>query len=779
MTKTNATDFDHLRRRWVDYLVGNNHDIESPAVQAVISSLDFIADERTSYQPELSFNPVYCAPHYTIHALAKAYKTPGSKYYGDPQTRTFIFNELERFYQDTYNLDTSFDNWWAVEVGQPKQILDILILLYDELEDREALITKHTDVILHFQSAYAKAARGGIETGANLAWKCRVLFLTGILRKEQQWLDWVNEQIPTMLRYSHELPTNSLGTTYDDGFYPDGSFIQHYAFSYTGGYGKNLITTLGGLFYAFMDTGAMSIPEKNMAFLWKMIFAAYEPLIYRGRFFDIARGREPSRYFHQDYMAGRHTIRGLCYLAAVMPPALKKRAYAMIKEWLLADTDRFALLRDEDGRAEHFVYGSIVPILREILADTTPSRGPLVLHKTFGVSANVVHLTEEFGLALKMYSPSIACYEYLSGEGRKFWHMSDGVTYLYTADINGYNQDFYATVDMQRLPGTTVDRSPMRTQDEYYSWYISEARNVYAFAGGTDMDERNGIAGMQYRGQGLGKVRDLEVKKSWFMFGNEILCMGSGITSSTGHPIETIVENRRLLSLAENSLTINDGKTIQCQQVGSKQVQPTTLHLSGNKGSLSDIGYYFPAGGEVHILCEHRIGTWNCTEVIPEHRKENDFATIYFPHGDKPRDAGYAYVLLPGITASETWKYAQQPSIEIVENTPEAHAAKHLHQNIIGVNFWNCAPYISADISSSGQCSVMMRQMGTQLEIALSDPTKSESEVVLSFPVDVVSVSSCDDQIRIENLSPLTIRFDSRNTHRGTVCLRAIAIPNQ
>ena len=118
---------------------------------------------------------------------------------------------------------------------------------------------------------------------------------------------------------------------------------------------------------------------------------------------------------------------------------------------------------------------------------------------------------------------------------------------LYTGSGDAYNGDFYATVDMQRLPGTTIERSANRAADPYFNWYLPEARNTYAFAGGATLGKA-GIAGMQYRGQGNGKERTLEVKKSWFMFDKEVVCLGSGISTTTDNQVETIVLNDRLLS---------------------------------------------------------------------------------------------------------------------------------------------------------------------------------------------------------------------------------------
>ena len=81
---------------------------------------------------------------------------------------------------------------------------------------------------------------------------------------------------------------------------------------------------------------------------------------------------------------------------------------------------------------------------------------------------------------------------------------------------------------MQRLPGTTVDRSLTRAQDPPYSWFMPESKNPCAFAGGVQIGYF-GIVGMEYLGQGKHNERNLAVKKSWFFLGDEIVCLGSGL----------------------------------------------------------------------------------------------------------------------------------------------------------------------------------------------------------------------------------------------------------
>lgn len=779
--KIQFNNFDDLRKRWELYLIGPELNTNSDDVQIMIASIEHIVAQNIGYQSkEDESSSSYIAAYCTLRALAMAYRTPGTKYYKKPEIGHYLISELQRLHDIGYNLNTPQDNWWAVEVGIPLHLLDILVLMYDELPDCEGLIRTYTDVILNCMGAYTKTSNGMMETGANLVWKCSILMLTGILRKEQQHIDWVNAHLPLVLRYASTKKQPGMEPFYDDGFYPDGSFLQHYFFAYTGGYGKHLISILSGILYVYQCTGALTLSDEEQSFLHKMVFDAYEPLIYNGRFMDIARGRESSRYFYEDHICGRHVMRALCYLSETMPEPARSRTRSMVKEWLLHSGGVEGLLTDVNGFAEYFVQGSLIPIVREIMSSTVTPRGELLLHKTFGVMTKAVHHGRGFGLAVSMYGANTAAFEYLNGESQKFWHMSDGVTYLYTADADQYNGNFYATVDMQRLPGITVDRSPTRENDPYFSWYLPEARNVYAFAGGSDMD-CYGIAGLQYCGQGIGKTRDLEVKKSWFMFDDEIVALGSGITSTTGNSIETIVDNKRLMDGSLNLITINTSAALPCAKLTDTYAdtpckQVNTLHITGNKGKASDIGYYFPDAPDVNILCEHRVGTWNSVEIDLDFMCENDFITFWLPHGEKPADANYAYVILPCKSAEETRCYVADPDIEILENTTSAHAVKETKMQILGVNFWNATPYTCCGITCSSQSSVMMKTIAKGWELAVSDPTKTDQEIELSFDFNATSVVQQDYCIEVIGLEPLKLRIDTKNTHGQSLRCKIISM---
>ncbi len=749
--------FNDLRKRWETYLVGKAGQLFP---QAYLDSVDRMADWPES---------THIGPLVRQRAQAIAFKTPGSRHYKNAETKSTIIKALCSLYETEYNMETSFENWWLVEVGIPLRLLDILILMYDELPDRDEWIKKYTIVMLHFKDAYAISSHGKPETGANLAWKCQLLFLIGILNEDTSQFDWVNEQLPTMLTYSHLLKMPHIGEMYDDGFYPDGSFIQHYMFAYTGGYGKNLLSTLTGMLCAFGNTPHLVFSDEAKQFLYQTIFDCFVPLMANGRFMDMARGREPSRSYLQDRVTGIIIIRTMALLSTMMPDGMKAKVQSLVKRWLMYKNNADDVLRDETIMQEHFLVGSLVPVLEHILSNAVLPTDKESSHKTFGVMAKAVHHSENFSLGISMYSPEIACYEQINGEGKKFWHMSDGVTYLYTADSNQYNGDYYATVDMQRLPGTTVDRSPTRNTDEYFLWYTPEARNLYRYAGGTDFDARFGTAGMRYRGQGNGKTRDLEVKKTWFMFDDVVLCMGSGITSTTGNPIETIVDNHRLGKDCANLITIDECEAAAAKNVLETPRSMSMLHLCGNDGPASDIGYCFPYAPNVTVLCETRKGTWIDVVTNDTGEKENTFVSILIPHGERPENASYAYTLLPGKSLDETRAYASAPRVRVLALTDTVHAAEDAVHHITALQFFEAGNHEGIIVSAA--CSIIIKQQAGIVDIALSDPERNEHLIDIALPFAAVNSTAQDGCLVYENGH---LCFDSRNMDRGTAHIRLL-----
>ena len=761
-------NFEQYRKSYEDFLLGTAFEPNTPDGKAVLSSMQLVLQESQKPAPH---KVPFDSPVIYLRALAAAYRTPGMPQYNRSEVIEEVLRTFEQvksvYNKDTFGEKSNIDNWWQVQVGNPLRILDTLVLLYDALPECDALVTYWTDLILYYQNAYSISNRNRSETGANLMWKCHVCLIVGILQRDEKLVEWAKSQIPIMLQYSRKISHPQAGTFYDDGFYPDGSFMQHYFTAYTGGYGKHLINILAGLVYAFKDTDLHLLSEAQTDFLCKTIIDCYAPCMVDGRFLDVVRGREVSRWFYQDHICGRHIMRSLCYLACALPKEKTSQLRALLKLWLSKGENRAKICVDETAFAEYYVYPSLPEVLAQIdVEQPAPEQWG---HYNFGPMCKTVHRHGKWSAAISMFSKTTACYEYLAGESATCWHISDGVTYLYTTDIDQYNHNYYATVDMQRLPGTTVDRSPTRAQDPPYSWFMPESKNPCAFAGGVQIGHF-GIVGMEYLGQGKHKERNLAVKKSWFFLGDEIVCLGSGITSPTGDMIETTILNHRLIPGGENLLT-TQSYTGPCRELPAGVLTGNTLHLAGNNGPGSDIGVVLGDTQQVELLFSHRLGSWNSAVPQPGFVDENDFFTMWYAHGSYPENASYHYTLLPGVSAAQTAAYAADPKAEVLAHTTGIHAVRHKNTGCMGVLFWDEKGGSFADIAVNAQACIMTRQMGTEWILAVSDPTKEDALLEVTVQCSAQGVVRADDGIEVVALSPLTIRVDTTGQNGNTLAL--------
>ena len=67
--------------------------------------------------------------------------------------------------------------------------------------------------------------------------------------------------------------------------------------------------------------------------------------------------------------------------------------------------------------------------------------------------------------------------------------------------------------------------------------------NAQDWTGGASLNGTYGVAGMHL----VSEIGSLEARKSWFMFDDEVVALGAGISMTEERAAETIIENRNSL----------------------------------------------------------------------------------------------------------------------------------------------------------------------------------------------------------------------------------------
>jgi hyaluronate lyase len=315
---------------------------------------------------------------------------------------------------------------------------------------------------------------------------------------------------------------------------------------------------------------------------------------------------------------------------------------------------------------------------------------------------------------------------------------------------------------LNRLPGTTVLQATPTANDK---------TSDRSWVGGVSLSDVYGLTGMDYHAIGY----NLQAKKSWFMFDNEIVALGAGISGTDNKEVETVVENRKLSNKGINKLLIN-GKR-----------QPATLdwkanaldgvkyaHLTGSVPG-SDIGYYFPGGAKLNALREARTANWKSVNANPATtdtvNHTNNFFTLWFNHGSNPASAMYSYVLLPGFSPKQVSKYAAKPEIEVLRNDSLVQAVKEKRLKITGANFWTDTEQSVDMISCNRKASVILQEKNGELEVSVSDPTMlNDTFIRLTINKSAKAVISKDTAVEVEQLHPsIALNINVKGTMGGTL----------
>ena len=655
-----------------------------------------------------------------LRAVARAYATPGSRYERDDGVRQVLLTGLDRLHDTGYNERTrASGNWWDWEVGIPLQLTATSMLLYDDLgadrlERYMAAVRAHTP-----EPAY---------TAANRAWTARVVVERALLLDDQ-------DALTSALR---GMTPAFEPTTSGDGIHADGSFLQHDVHPYSGGYGLALLTSAASVL-ALLHGTQWQVSGAPVDDLLTWVDDGLVPWLHAGAVMGPVRGRNIARASAQDHDAGRTA-------AAVLRRLARATSGDRARRWA-----GLATYAAGDGTRPEARDGGGEPL--------TPPVGPRV----FPAMDRVVHRRPAFTVAVAMSSARIASYESVGAENLRGWYTGSGAYYLYDADGAQYDDHYWPTVDAARIAGTTVATGQPAAAAG------AGVRSDKHWVGGVALGDSAAV-GMAFRHPGAPGMHEVTGKKSWFLLGDEIVALGTGIASSSGRPVETVVDNRRLLEPAGQRLTV-DGRPVEAG-VRTTVDGAGWAHLSGATPE-GGIGYVFRAGQRLTLLRERRTGRWSDINKSAPHRdrtvRSNSFATLCLEHGTDPDDARYGYVILPGATPQDAAAYAAAPRTEVLANWSSVQAVRR--DGTTAMNIWATGAPETAGVRCDRPASILLVQDGTELTVAVADPTQRlEHGLRVTVARPAKRLVRADGRVTIDRLAPgISLTVDVRGALGASV----------
>ncbi|HCV1502206.1 TPA: polysaccharide lyase 8 family protein [Staphylococcus aureus] len=550
-------------------------------------------------------------------------------------------------------------NWWDYEIGTPKSLTNTLILLNGDISSDEK--KKYTPPIKTFapksDEILSSVGKAEPAKGGNLVDIAKVKLLESIIEEDK---DMTKNSIDSFNKVFTYVQSNSTGKE-RNGFYKDGSYIDHQDVPYTGAYGVVLLEGISQMMPMIKET-PFKETSQNDTILKSWIDDGFMPLIYKGEMMDLSRGRAISRENETSHSASVTVMKSLLRLSDAMDESTKAKYKKIVKTSVKSDSS----YKQNDYLSSY----SDISKMKALMEDSTLSTNDLTQQlKIYNDMDRVTYHNKDldFAFGLSMTSKNVARYESINNENLKGWHTGAGMSYLYNSDVKHYRDNFWATADMKRLAGTTTldNEEPKENKN-----------SDKTFVGGTKFDDQHASIGMEFENQD----KTLTAKKSYFILNDKIVFLGTGIknTDSSMNPVTTI-ENRK----ANGYTLYTDDK-----QTTNSDNQETNSVFLESTDTKKNIGYHFLNKSKINVKKESHTGKWS---EINKSQKTEDKKDEYYEVTQKHSnsDNKYGYVLYPSLSKDVFKSKASQ--VTVVKQDDDFHVVKDNESVWAGVNYSDSA----------------------------------------------------------------------------------------
>lgn len=326
---------------------------------------------------------------------------------------------------------------------------------------------------------------------------------------------------------------------------------------------------------------------------------------------------------------------------------------------------------------------------------------------------------------LRLVSTRTARNEYLkdNGEGIKQYFMSDGGMNILVDGDEYYN--IFPTWNYAKVPGVTCPEMPQIPQA---NTYIKMGQS--AFAGGVT-DSVTAVSAYRYTDSEYSV--NSSAYKSWFFFDNEVVCLGSGVRSTSGYQMNTTVNQ----CLWDGEVVASTGDQVTPMAEGSYNLENDLQWVWHDK-----VGYFFPSGGTVQLCMENRQGRW--TDINTNYSDElvtKPVFTLSFNHGVDPTEGRYAYIIVPGLESADAAKAYGASDIAILINSDSIQAVYHKKSKTYGIVFFRAGAFRHGKfaVEADAGCLILAKNVDQPAaQISVSDPTNSGKAITLGVEISAV-----------------------------------------
>jgi chondroitin AC lyase len=198
-------------------------------------------------------------------AMSISWKSPQSSYFNTPALKKPLFNVLNHWLRNDY----INPNWWYPEIGVPQLLGKIMVLLKDDLTERE--ISDGLKILNR-----AKMGR----TGQNKVWLAQNVIYRSLLTNDYKLIELAAKSI-----------SEEVTITESEGIQPDFSFHQHGPQQQFGNYGLAYATDMSNWALIFEGT-PFSFDQQKIEILRNYLLNGIRWVVWNNKFDISACGRQ-------------------------------------------------------------------------------------------------------------------------------------------------------------------------------------------------------------------------------------------------------------------------------------------------------------------------------------------------------------------------------------------------------------------------------------------------------------------------------------------------------
>ncbi len=598
---------------------------------------------------------------YDVQDLAAEYRVNG-----DATVKNALLKAIDCWYEDNPSGSVPVSpNWYHNEISLPKSMGPVGLIIKQDLNQ-----TQLSNVVSTMPVSAPAIGTGTKSEGANRTNIGLGVIYRGMLLGDSAK---VSEGVLTI--------EDSIALGQGSGYIQsDYSWLQHGPQLYNAGYGKSWKASSVDFAYYIRDL-QWAIPQEKMAIVASYLLDGEQWMIMPGgkaRFDYNTIGRAIGRAPNPD--------------PVVVPPSTID----------ITDAEKVAAMVPSKA--------SELQAYQNYREGSSPAQTGF---KHFWRSDYSVVMRDDFMYTIRMSSDDVTLLEHGNGENLLGYWLGFGNTFLYQSGDEYDN--IFPVWEWDEIPGVT---SAHFTKTRNKAWGNNYQDSTFV---GAVTDGQYGVTVMDmvHTDDDSG-VKDLFAKKAWFAFEDEIVALGSGISSSRSEYISTTVNQ----SLLDGPVTI-DG--VEYAEGGRDLNNVDWIHHD-------NVGYVFPASWWGQVSNNTQTGSWSLvdTEGTTETLSAKTFR-IRMGHSWQPSDRSYQYIIVPSVTKGETQAYSDATPVTIIENSEEIQAVRHAGLNMTGIVFYKAGSvtvYDGLTVSVTAPSVILLDESGTEPVVSLSTPGTSGTVLV-------------------------------------------------